>query len=193
MGGVARVNRPGVAWTQIRNAAVDAARRGWPVVPGEPFLANSDCALCPINADWRDAPITDPGRALAVWTAHPYALLLVCGHGVDVLEVSPAVAGLLPVLAGRGVEVPVAVVAPFPRRLLYVATGSALLPELAAEGTTLHALGGYVALPPTTLGQRSARWLRPPPDHGTALPGSDEVQLLLVDALRAGRRGGDGD
>jgi hypothetical protein len=66
----------------------------------------------PATDTWDTAPITNPQTARQVWMAQSWAVLLVCGRGVDVLELPWTVAQLLPVLAGRGLRVPVATVGP---------------------------------------------------------------------------------
>lgn len=189
---VTRTNPPGVGWTEIRDAAVAAAGRGWPVVPGT-FRSGDGgwygrggaTELLPINAArWETAGITDPEQAMDLWTHRPYGVLLVCGHGVDALELPSEVAELLPALAGRGLAAPLAAVFPPPRWLLFVATGSghSLLPKLAMAGVVLRTRGDWVALPPTNLGYARARWrAEPPAEQG--LPDCAEVQQVLADVL----------
>jgi bifunctional DNA primase/polymerase-like protein len=150
----------GVAWMEVRDAAVSAVRRGWPVVPG---VCRPDdlgfSRVCPLDDTWDSAPITDPEHAEEIWTARRHVgVLLVCGRGVDALEVPFRVAEVLsalglPVLGERGLRAPIAT-APAPSRwLLFVATGSGTLwPELAAVSVRLRGIGQWVALPPTTLG-----------------------------------------
>ena len=64
-----------VAWRELRRAAVSAARRGWPVVPGTYLGADRhwhgrDTArrLCPISDIWQNAPVIDPDHAEEIWT-----------------------------------------------------------------------------------------------------------------------------
>lgn len=152
---------PGVAWTELREAAVAVAARGWPVVP-------------------------DPDQAELVRTQKPYGALVVCGRGVDVLQVTAEVAEALPALTGAGLATPVSVTAPPPRWQLWVATGgNGLRPELESRGCALHSLGAWVALPPTNLGPFRCRWRVEPPDGALGLPDADKVQTLLVDAMKA--------
>lgn len=141
----------GVAWTQVRDAAVCAVRRGWPVVPGVyrvDALGFPD--LVPLQDTGDLAPITDPQQAQAIWTRlRPPGVLLVCGRGIDVLEAPPWVTQRLPALAEHGLRVPIATtVAPY-RWLILVATGSGRLrPDLAAAAVLLHSSGEWAALPP---------------------------------------------
>lgn len=142
----------GVAWMEVRDAAVRAVHRGWPVVPGTcrpDDLGFSQ--VCPLEDTWDSAPITDPEHAEELWTARRHVgVLLVCGRGIDALEVSFRVTELLPVLGERGLVAP----------------------------TTL---GGY---PPV-------RWtVAPAEDRAVCLPGAEEVQRVLAEALSSGRPDG---
>ena len=55
-------------WLDLRDAALGATRRGWPVTPGT-YLGtdrrwhgrDNAQTLCP-NDTWADAPVTDPAR-----------------------------------------------------------------------------------------------------------------------------------
>lgn len=190
--GGARVNPTGVrvAWTEVRNAAVGAVRRGWPVVPGTcrpDEMGFSEVG--PLEDTWDLAPVTDPEQAEDIWTRLRHVgVLLVCGRGVDALEVPFRVAELLPTLADRGLVVPVATALSPSRWLLVVATGSGgLRPDLAALSVRLRGTGQWVALPPTTLGgYPPLRCTQAPHDRDVCLPCADEVQQVLAEALRSG-------
>lgn len=181
--GVVRAHpAPGEVWSQIRDAAVDAASRGWPVIPGtfragagDWFGRQGATGLCPIDepAAWQCAGITDVDQALNVWTQQPYGVLLVCGQGVDALELPPRVAELVPALTAAGMGAPLAAV--LPRRLLFVASGTgALLPALQGAGVVLRGQGSWVPLPPTNLGHARASW-RISPTEGQELPDADKA------------------
>ncbi|MGH3770377.1 MAG: bifunctional DNA primase/polymerase [Pseudonocardiaceae bacterium] len=183
----------GVAWTRVRDAAVDAVRRGWPVVastcrPDETGFPE----VCPLQDTWDIAPVTDPERAEDIWTRLRHVgVLLVCGRGIDALEVPFRVAELLPALAHAGLTVPVATTLAPSRWVLFVATGSGTLrDDLATVPVRLRGTGQWVALPPTTLeGYPPSRWTQAPPeDRDVRLPGADEVQRVLAEALRSGPR-----
>ncbi|MBV9142490.1 MAG: bifunctional DNA primase/polymerase [Pseudonocardiales bacterium] len=190
-----------VGWVELWDAALGAIRRGWSVVPGT-FLGSDrrwhgrdePTGLCPVSDTWRDAPVTDPAHAQEIWSQQPYGVLLVCGRGVDVLELPHRVFGLLP--APEVPQVPLAATAVPPRRwLLFTATGSgALSGELASMGVRLHTAGAWVALPPTAVDFLSPqRWLEPPQNPSTRrLRTADEVQHgLLTLLLRSGKTGDD--
>jgi hypothetical protein len=192
-----------VGWRELRVAALSATRWGWPVTPGT-FLSPDQRwhgregarRLCPIEDSWRENPVTDPAEAYEVWSEHPYGVLLVCGRGVDVLELPHRLFGLLP--APEVGQVPLATTATPPRRwLLFTATGSgALSSELASATVRLHGAGAWVALPPTTVEFLTPqRWLEPPQHPSTRrLRTADEVQHgLLTVLLRSGLGTGPGD
>ena len=65
--------------------------------------------LCPISDTWQNIPVTDPEHAREIWSQHPYGVLLVCGHSVDVLELPYRIMGLLSAFTGEGLVAPVAV------------------------------------------------------------------------------------
>lgn len=166
------------------DAALSAIRRGWAVVPGTcrpDELGFSEVG--PLEDAWDLVPVTDLEHAQDIWIRQSYGVLLVCGRGVDALEVPFRVAELLPRL---GLGVPVATTLSPSRWLLLVATGSGTLREdLAAASVRLRGIGQWVALPPTTLGgYPPIRWTQAPPD--VPLPRADEVQRVLAEALRSG-------
>ncbi|MBV9141841.1 MAG: hypothetical protein JO115_13140 [Pseudonocardiales bacterium] len=181
-----------VAWTQVRDAAVCAVRRGWPVVPG---VYRTDVLGFPDLVSLEDTedliPITDPQQAQQIWTRlRPPGVLLVCGQGIDALEAPPWVGHRLPALAEQGLQVPIATTLPPYRWLILVATGSRRLrPDLAAAAVLLHSTGEWAALPPTTLpGNPPLRWIQSPPaDHTPHLPNADDVQCILAGTRRTKR------
>lgn len=193
-GGAARVTPRSVggAWMEVRDAAVRATGRGWPVVPG---VCRPDewgfSAVAPLEDTWDIAPVTDPERAEELWTQRRHVgVLLVCGRGIDVLEVPFRLIEALPALGDRGLVVPIATVLAPSRWVLLVATGSgALRPELAAASVRLRGIGQWVALPPTTLGgYPPVRWtVEPPEDRAVRLPGTEEVQRVLAETLHSER------
>jgi Bifunctional DNA primase/polymerase, N-terminal len=184
------------AWMELRNAALGAIRRGWPVTPGT-YLGpegrwcgrQGATMLGPVWECWQNTQVTDPAHCYETWSEHPYGVLLVCGRGVDVLELPPRSQALL-----RAPEVPrvpiVAAVRPA-RWLLLTATGSRVIAgDLVVAKARLHTRGEWVALPPTTTAPFLApqHWIQPPPRRLTQrLPTADEVQAGLITALRRSR------
>ncbi|MGH3800250.1 MAG: bifunctional DNA primase/polymerase [Pseudonocardiaceae bacterium] len=177
-------------WRELQTAAFNAVCRGWPVVPGT--ASAHWCGfvqVSPVAQNWREVAITEPDQVWSKWNERPYEVLMVCGQGVDVLEVPAEIAELLPVLAGRQMAVPVATVLPPARWLLFVATGTGqLLPELQERHVRLRGDNQWVALPPTILvNYAPVRWAVPPVEAveqcPIALPGAEDVQRALVAAL----------
>lgn len=192
--GAARANptSAGVAWTDVRDAAVSAVRCGWPVVPGTCRPDEMGFPeLGPLQDTWNIAPVTDPKQAEEVWTRlRRVGVLLVCGRGIDALEVPFRVREPLPALGMRDLTVPVATALAPSRWQLFVATGSGTLrPDLAIASVCPRGIGQWVALPPTTLGgYPPVQWTQAPPeDRDLCLPGADEVQQTLAEALTSGR------
>lgn len=181
---------PGLAWTEIREAAVECARHGWPVLAGTYQLAEhagwlgkrEAAGLEPVADFWQLASTTDPAVAMERWTQRPYSVLLACGNIVDALEV-PAAHGehAHQALAERGQLGPIAVT-PFGTWLLFVRCGGELKPDLA-ERTRLHGPGCWVPLPPTTRAAVSYRWRVAPAESGWTLPDPAIVQRVMIGAL----------
>ncbi|MGH3718306.1 MAG: bifunctional DNA primase/polymerase [Pseudonocardiaceae bacterium] len=174
---------------QLRRAAFEAVCRGWPVAPGR-FGTDSEgfAEMRPLIEN-RDAAVTDPDHAWSVWGRQAYGVLLVCGRGIDALEVPFRVIELLPALADADLVVPVVTALAPSRWVLLVATASGTLrDELAAASVRLRGKGEWVALPPTAVsGYPPLRWRVPPLDDGaSALPSADEVQRVLAEALSSG-------
>jgi hypothetical protein len=183
---------PGLAWTEIRTAAVDLARHGWPVLPGTYQLAEHGgwlgkagaVGLEPAAAMWQLTTTTNPDVAMERWTRRPYSVLLACGAVVAAVEVPAthgqrALAQLSPHERG-----PVAAT-PFGSWLFFVRGGDEpLRPELAAHAhAQLHAGGAWLPLPPTVREGIPYRWQLPPSGVGWVLPVSIDVQRVLVTSL----------
>ncbi|MBV9139743.1 MAG: bifunctional DNA primase/polymerase [Pseudonocardiales bacterium] len=180
-----------VGWKALRDAAVKATRWGWPVMPGTFPSADRRWygregarRLCPIEDSWAQALVTDRVEAYEVWSEHPYGVLLVCGRGVDVLELPEEWGARLS--DAKVPQIPLAVSSSPRQWLLFTTTGSGhLSPELTQVGVRLHTAGSWVALPPTTVEPMSPqRWLDPPPSSSPgSLREADEVQHALLTAL----------
>lgn len=97
----------GVVWTQVRDAALRAVRRGWPIVPG---VCRRDALGFPELVPFPDTdelvPLTDPAQVQEIWARwRPPGVLLVCGKGIDAIEAPPWLALRLPALADNGLRV----------------------------------------------------------------------------------------
>lgn len=180
-------------WLDLRDAALGATRRGWPVTPGT-YLGtdrrwhgrDNAQTLCPINNTWWDAPVTDPAQAWDTWTHAPYGVLLVCGHAVAVLDLPATLIGLL-----TPTEPVFPVVVTAQSRLLAITKAdpeTALSPRLAQAGVRLYGTSGalaWVALPPTSTGVvLFPRWFTSPAKGQTRLPHTAWVQQVLLTTLR---------
>lgn len=105
--GMIRDTRANTYGEQLRQAAFEAVCRGWTVVPGRVGTdAEGLAEMRPLIENW-DAAVREPDQAWTIWGQQPYGVLLVCGRGIDVLDVPLRVAELLPALADAGLVVPV--------------------------------------------------------------------------------------
>lgn len=184
-----------VGWRQLRSAALSALRWGWPITPGAhlgPDRRWHGCQdarwLCPIQDNWQHTPLTTAEQVEQIWSQAPYGVLLVCGQGVDVLELPHRMWGLLSALAPGDPVVPIAETGVPPRFLVFTASGPGTLwGDLALTRVRLHAAGAWVALPPTHVHFLTPqRWWNPPPDRESPqLRPAQQVQEVLVTALLA--------
>lgn len=181
---------PGLAWTETREAAVEFAKHGWPVLPGTYQLAKhagwlgkrDAVGLEPVAGFWQLSAIADPTIAVEVWTQRPYSVLLACGSAVDVLEVPTAHGeSAQSALEALGCLGPIAVT-PFGTWLLLVRCGGDLKTELA-DRMRLHGPGCWVPLPPTSRSGVPYRWRVTPAMTGWALPDLAAVQGALIDSV----------
>lgn len=183
-----------VGWLELRDAALGAARRGWPITPGT-FLGldrrwrgrDGASALYPVQDTWCDAPVAALDRAWEIWDARPYSVLLVRGRGIDALALPPRLSWLLS--APEVPRAPLATVTPSRGWLLVAATGSSCVADgLAQRGVRLRSRGAWAPLPPTAAQFLvPGRWVTDPPQPGVGrLPTTDEVQHGLLSALRSG-------
>jgi len=176
-----------VAGWELRDAAVRATRWDWPVVPGtylgsdRHWHGRQDATrLCPLSDTWSETSVTDPDQAHEIWSDQPYGVLLVCGRGVDALELPHQMMGVLTALTGAQPVAPVALTGSLPRVLVFTATDSDfLLPAL--RQVRLHGAGAWIALPPTAteLVLRQRWWTTPPKGEPPLLP-----TPVVLDALR---------
>jgi Bifunctional DNA primase/polymerase, N-terminal len=177
-----------VGCRELRRAALGALGWGWPITAGTYLGADRRWqgrrdaqGLCPVSEAWQQDPLTTPEQAEEIWGQHPYGVLLVCGQGVDVLELPLRMMGQLGALTGGG---PVALTGSPPRFLVFTSTDVDLLLP-AVRGVRLHGAGSWVALPPTATELVLAqRWWTTPLAGQPLLP----TQVVL-DALHSAGTG----
>jgi hypothetical protein len=188
---------PGLAWTQIRAAAVELATHGWPVLPGT-YQLDADgewlgkigtIGLEPAADLWQLATTTDPNVAMDWWTRRPYSIFLACGTRVDAVEVS-AEHGQLALGRFQRTERGPVVATPFGSWLFFVRhDDESMRPDLIARmHAQVHRRGKWLPLPPTAREGVSYRWLVAPSSVGWTLPTSVGVQRALAASIddRAG-------
>lgn len=182
---------PGRILTEIRDAAVEYVKHGWPIQPGTYQVDGSRYwhgrnhaeGLEPITQSWSGAGIADTDVAQEVWTHRPYSILMACGQVVDAIEV-PAALGVRLTHSLRTVDcLPPTVVSPFGTWLLLTSPGVPLHLELGRyPGIDLRRAGTWIALPPTTHGYRPYRWRIHPRAVGWSMPSARGVQQIVVEA-----------
>lgn len=166
---------PGLWLTEVRDAAVNYVRHGWPVRPSVPTSSSAEAALA-----IGENEITDPDVALRTWTRTPYPILLTCGSMVAAIEISSFVSrNALDVLRAAGVLGPI-IAAPFGTDYLLVAPGRQGH-ELEDDDTAGRYLarGSQVILPPTAVDEPLYRWRISPTAVGWQLPNLPSLQREL--------------
>lgn len=185
---------PALAWIQIRAAAVELARHGWPVLPGTYQLATDGAwlgkagavGLEPAADVWQPATTTDPDMAMDWWKRRPYSILLACRTQVNAVDL-PAEHGQCALAylprTGRG---PVAAT-PFDSWLFFVRSDDEpLRTDLTTRLHTLvHTSGTWLSLPPTAREGVTYRWLVAPSSVDWALPTSAGVQRAPAASLES--------
>ncbi|PBC78794.1 bifunctional DNA primase/polymerase-like protein [Streptomyces sp. TLI_235] len=183
-------------------AALEAADRGWPVVPGARAVRGvyGPCtcgeARCPLaGAHPHDPPLaaaTTDGRMVQWWWEHraPGAPV-VAATGRSLCAVSlPAAAGERVLRYFADVGVPVGPVLASPGRYALLVAPFTLedLGGLLAErpwvpgSLRYHGPGGYVLLPPSQTGAGGVHWVSPPAADALWLP---QVGALLEGLIAA--------
>lgn len=181
---------------ELRVQAIEFASRGWPVLPGtypvdDHWAGRGDQAaedrgtsdLLPAHPDWQERRAAEPEDVAALWSDHPYNLLVATGTAVDALEVQSRL-GHRAASALRALGHPAPIVAtPDGRWYFLTSAGQRLRPELADSGDVrLHSTGSWVPMPPTTFPHGVVHWRVKPEVCGWRLPPADVVH----DALCAG-------
>jgi hypothetical protein len=186
----------GVLRQARRRAAVTAfIDAGWAIAPGawwDPRVEQYRCRRVgclttgTIHAADGMTPRTDPGA----WADDPATILLITGHGIDVVELPLGATPPEAIFSSAMLPGPVAMWASArPRLLVFAATtgGGGVPDRLRAglpEGALLHSTGSYVPLPPSRVRTGDVVWMRPPQALDWQLPQLAEVLELLARRLR---------
>jgi hypothetical protein len=182
----------GVLRQARRKAAVTAfLEAGWAIAPGAWWDSRVDQYHCrrvgclttgTIHAADGMTPRTDP----SAWADDPATILLITGHGIDVVELPLGATPPEAIFSRSTLPGPVALWASArPRLLLFASTtgGSTVpdrLPAGLPEGALLHSTGSYVPLPPSRVRTGDVVWMRPPQVLGWKLPELGEVVDVLA-------------
>lgn len=170
--------------TELRAEAIGFACHGWPVVPGTyprgvdwigleraPRAEARPHRSVPVHPDWAESAGSGPEEVAALWSGHPFSVLLATGMGIDALEL-PGDLGRATAIGLRvaGLPVPIAGI-PSGRWLFPVLGGGDLHAELADRSdVTLHAEGSWVPLPPSPCLPGVVHWRVKPGVCGWELP-----------------------
>ena len=187
---------------RLRRAALRYAAHGWTVTPGAWLSGHRfDCGRpgCPITgchpalASWEQSASDDPGDVAAWWRRRPCTVLLTTGERFDVLEVPDALGSrVLDAVRRRDdgrsdVCGPVAVTAAGSWMFL-VRPGHPLRPELEHRiDVVRHGRGSWIPVAPSRMPQGPVRWAVTPDQARWRLPDAEQVQTILVDAIRGPR------
>lgn len=177
------------------------ADHGWPIVRGTYFEAGawrgvSGCkCLQPIDKDWESTWTFDVDQVATWWSSVPYSVLVVCGQGVDCLEV-PAryTTRMLPALAKAMLFAP-AMLTPTGKLALFVQTDHRAAGLVSAN---LRGLGAWVGIPPSShhadMGARGYQWVPglSPDRLGWRLPKLRPVYEVIAATAATGARDIDG-
>jgi hypothetical protein len=185
----------GVLRQARRRAAVHAyLEAGWPIAPGAWWDAHAEqyrCRRvgCVTTGTIHAADALTPRGDASAWNSDPATILLVTGHGIDVLEIPLGSAPPDPFVSRMLTPGPEALWTSVRPRLLVLARTSAgaavraSLPNSLPDGALLHASGSYVPLPPSHVRTGDVVWMRPPQAVGWQLPELDEVLELVARRL----------
>jgi hypothetical protein len=180
----------GVLRQARRRAAVNAyLEAGWPIAPGawwDPRAEQYRCRRigCLTTGTIHAADGMTPRRDPSSWSHDPATILLVTGHGIDVVELPLGSTPPEAIFSRTLIPGPVALWTSVRPRLLVVASTTAggvldKLPDGLPEGALLHSSGSYVPLPPSRVRTGDVVWMRPPHALGWHLPDLAEVLDLL--------------
>jgi len=188
----------GVLRQARRRSAVNAyLEAGWSIAPGawwDPRSEQYRCRKvgCLTTGTIHAADGMTPRRDASAWSEEPATVLLVTGHGIDVVELPLGSTPPEAIFSRALIPGPVALWASARPRLLLLASttgGSAVpdrLPDGLPEGALLHSTGSYVPLPPSRVRTGDVVWMRPPQSSEWVLPDLGEALDLLSRRLVAG-------
>jgi hypothetical protein len=188
----------GVLRQARRRAAVNAyLEAGWSIAPGawwDPRSEQYRCRKvgCLTTGTIHAADGMAPRGDASAWSEEPATVLLVTGHGIDVVELPLGSTPPEAIFSRALIPGPVALWASVRPRLLLLASttsGAAVpdrLPDGLPEGALLHSTGSYVPLPPSRVRTGDVVWMRPPQSSEWVLPDLGEVIDLLGRRLSGG-------
>jgi hypothetical protein len=185
----------GVLRQARRRSAVNAyLEAGWPIVPGawwDPRAEQYRCRRvgCLTTGTIHAADGMLPRPDASAWSSDPATVLLVTGHGIDVVELPLGSTPPETLFSRTALPGPVALWTSVRPRLLVLASTKGAehvpdaLPAGLPEGVLLHAAGSYIPLPPSRVRTGDVVWMRPPQALDWQLPELGEVVDLLTRRL----------
>jgi hypothetical protein len=186
----------GVLRQARRRAAVHAyLEAAWPIAPGAWWDARAEqyhCRRvgCLTTGTIHAADGLTPQRDASPWNDDPATILLVTGHGIDVVELPLGSTPPEAIFSRALTPGPVALwTSARPRLLVLAGTTEGPVPQAPPsalpDGALLHGRGSYVPLPPSRVRTGDVIWIRPPQTLDWRLPGLDEVLDLVTRRLAA--------
>lgn len=182
----------GVLRQARRRAAVNAyLEAGWPIAPGawwDPRAEQYRCRRvgCLTTGTIHAADGMAPRHDASAWAADPATVLLVTGHGIDVVELPLGSTPPEALFSRAALPGPVALWTSVRPRLLVLASTTGVrgvpeaMPAALPEGVLLHSTGSYIPLPPSRVRTGDVVWMRPPQALDWQLPElGDVVDVLL--------------
>jgi hypothetical protein len=185
----------GVLRQARRRAAVNAyLEAGWPIAPGawwDPRAEQYRCRRvgCLTTGTIHAADGMTPRTDAVAWSHDPATVLLVTGHGIDVVELPLGSTPPEALFTRALIPGPVALwMSVRPRLLVLTSTmgGAGVpdrLPDGLPEGVLLHGPRSYVPLPPSRVRTGDVVWMRPPQALDWQLPDLAEVVDLITRRL----------
>jgi hypothetical protein len=185
----------GVLRQARRRAAVNAyLEAGWPIAPGawwDPRAEQYRCRRvgCLTTGTIHAADGMVPRADASAWSSDPATVLLVTGHGIDVVELPLGSTPPETLFSRAALPGPVALWTSVRPRLLVLAStkGPAGVPDALPaglpDGVLLHGAGSYIPLPPSRVRTGDVVWMRPPQALDWQLPELAEVVDLLTRRL----------